>query len=92
MFTRKSKTQADHSPILLHIYLYLKRFNYVIRKLLSMLHGWELGEAVMYPTKNEYFIPEELLNICGCPMSSTFNFKKRDIMCTEYCHCKEKCN
>ena len=48
----------------------------------------------MNPTKNEYFIPEDLLNICGHTINCTghCSCKKRDIMCAEYCHCKKKCN
>ena len=54
-------------------------------------NGWELREAVMYPTKNYYFIPEDLLNICGCTINCTghCSCKKCDIMCTEYCYCKK---
>ena len=83
----------------------LKRCNYVVRKLLSILNrntidieacgnGSELTEAIMYPTKNEHFIPENLLNTCGYTIHCTgrCSCKKRDIMCTEYCHCKKKCN
>ena len=99
MFTRKSKALADLSPAKHNIYLQLKRCNYVIRKLLSVLNpnaidieafgnGLELREAVIYPTKNEYFIPENLINICGCTINCTgcCSCKKRDIICAEYCH------
>ena len=54
---------ADLPPTLRHIYLHLKRCNYVIRKLLSKLNpnvvdieacenGCKLGKAVMYPARN----------------------------------------
>ena len=75
---------------------------YVIRKLLSVLNpnaidietcgnGSVLREAVIYPTKNEYLIPED---ICGCTKNCTgrCSCKKRDIICTEYCHCEKKYN
>ena len=74
--THKKKTLADPPPTLQHIYFQLKRQNYVIRKLLSKLNpnaiaietcrnGWKLRKVVMYPTKTEIFIPQDLLNICG---------------------------
>lgn len=92
MFTQKSKALVDLSPAKHDIYLHLK-------KLLSVLNpnaidieacgnGLELREAVIYPTKNQYFIPENLINICGCTINCTgcCSCKKRDIICAEYCH------
>ena len=99
MFTRKNKALADLSPAYHNIYLHLKRCNYVTRKLLSVLNpnaidieacgnGLELREVVIYPTKNEYFIPEDLLNTCKCTKNCTgrCSCKKCDIICAEYCH------
>ena len=78
---------------------------YVIKKLLSVLNpnainietsgnDSELREVIIYPNKNEYFIPEDLSDICGCTKSCTgrCSCKKRDIICTEYCHCEKKCS
>ena len=64
MFTQKNpKKLADLPPTLRHIYLHLKRCNYVIRKLLSKLNpnvvdieacenGCKLRKVVIYPAKN----------------------------------------